>query len=339
MRGNGKKRYLSIIAALWGICLAAGVFAGNEVNAAAGPGGSVFINSENFPDDYFREVVAEHFDGDKNGLLDANEIRNAKELSFANCMQFEPEERSGRQIPVLKRAVGDFTGIEYLTELRVLDYGGEGGAGEATLWKNPKKIKLAKSLDLTKNKKLERLCISTKTEMKAIDVRGLQNLNTISLLGVMQKLEKIRLKENIRLKYVNVCKANYIDHLDFSESPELTQLQVISGGLTTIRLSACKKLKNLTLNCPQLRKLNLKANKKIRWLDLSRCGLKTLNLKGQSKLEYVNVNNNKLRSISFSKKVKLDTLYCSNNPLKKIVLYKKVRDKELGRNTKIVYRH
>lgn len=139
----------------------------------------------------------------------------------------------------------------------------------------------------------------------------------MSLLGVMQKLEKIRLKGNIRLKYVNVWKANYIDHLDFSESPELTQLRVISGGLTAIRLSACKKLKNLTLNCPQLRKLNLKANKKIRWLDLSRCGLKTLNLKGQKKL---------------------DTLHCRNNPLKKIVLHKKVRDKELGRNTKIVYR-
>lgn len=317
MKGNGKKRYLSIIAALWGICLAAGVFAGNEVNAAAVPGGSVFINSENFPDDYFREVVAEHFDRDKNGLLDDDEIRNAKELSFANCMQVEPE-GGDRQIPVLKRAVGDFTGIEYLTELRVLDYGGEGGAGEATLWKNPQKIKLAKSLDVTKNKKLERLCISTKTELEAIDVRGLQNLNTISLLGVMQKLEKIRLKENVCLKYVNIWKANYIDHLDFSESPELTQLRVISGGLTAIRLSACKKLKNLTLNCPQLRKLNLKANKKIRWLDLNRCALKTLNLKGQKKL---------------------DTLHCRSNSLKKIVLYKKVRDKELGRNTKIVYRH
>ena len=62
----------------------------------------IAINSENFPDEVFREYVKTNFDIDKDGFLSENEICSVVEISLN------------------EKDISDLTGIEYFTHLKVL---------------------------------------------------------------------------------------------------------------------------------------------------------------------------------------------------------------------------
>ena len=95
----------------------------------------IAINSENFPDEVFREYIKTNFDIDKDGFLSENEICSVVEISLS------------------EKDVKDLTGIGYFSYLK-------------NLYCCNTKVK---ELDVSKNVSLEHLnCVNTEIKEKYI---------------------------------------------------------------------------------------------------------------------------------------------------------------------------
>ncbi len=69
--------------------------------------GDVQLDAVNFPDEAFRNYIAETYDTDKNGVLSAEEIQKVNEISLTD-----------------RKEIKDVTGISFFPELRGLRVGG-----------------------------------------------------------------------------------------------------------------------------------------------------------------------------------------------------------------------
>ena len=159
----------------------------------------VEISEAHFPDEYFR-VIAVNRDTDQDGYLSPEEIAAVREL-------------------VISDQVEDLKGIEFFTELEMLDYG---------YAENVTKV------DISKNTKLQ----------------------TVHLVGL--KLTELDISQNTELITLR-CYGNRLTTLDVSNNTKLTWLDCQSNNLTALNISHNPKLKVLLCQHNQLKKLNVSA--------------------------------------------------------------------------------
>ncbi len=154
--------------------------------------GDVAINSDNFPDADFREIVASTADKDKNGILSEAEIKATTKLSVGERIyDDENTEDVSEKFKTLK-------GIEHFTELTELwigyvdsfDHREQVGLKDVDLSKNTKLKKLTivanvKKLDLSENKDITELEISSRS-LKTVDITCLKKLEKLSFVDCVR---------------------------------------------------------------------------------------------------------------------------------------------------------
>lgn len=259
----------------------------------------VIINEENFPDENFRNFLIEYYG--QNGVIPDEEISEINTLIL-----------SMRNIENLK-------GIELFTELR-----------ELYCSLNP-----LTSLDISKNKKLEKL-ESDITQLTSLDVSNNTALtflsctfNNLTSLDVSKntaltllscpgnQLTSLDVSHNTVLEELN-CERNQLTTLNVSHNPELVKLECLWNLLTSLDITNNTKLKYFSCEYNQLTTLDLSNNAALTGLYCGNNMLETISLPLNSSLKIFYCRNNRLKTLDISKSALLELLYCENNLLSRI---------------------
>lgn len=212
-----------------------------------------------------------------------------------------------------------------------------------------------KSLDLTKNTKLERiLCqpmINSGNGLESLNVRGLKHLREIEVSG--NKLTTLDLRGLENLELLNIG-GNEISSIEIDNSPNLKKLWMggseitnfdvtrfpeliiyTPGKSTKLDLSRNTKLEQLVISNQQITTLDLSKNPNLYYLNINGCKkLITLDLSNNTKLSNLYINNNGIEGkLDLSNSSELVVLNCSNNELSGIDITKCVNMTKLSCNS------
>lgn len=172
----------------------------------------VLIDSDNFPDDTFRNYVSYYFDSDGNGLLSESEIKSVTKIDVENM------------------GVSSLKGIEYFTELTYLECSGNSLV----------------SVDITKNEKIKYFYADNllrtmgsvrcdKFSDLGIDTSKITNITGGYISGgvIVPESSKITYKYNCGNGFIGTfnIQANYINHtmqnpVEYSNSDHISSCKI-----------------------------------------------------------------------------------------------------------------
>lgn len=245
---------------------------------AAVPEGYIAINEKNFPDENFRDYVAEEWDKNHDKYFSPSEIASAKWISCDN------------------KEISNLKGIEFFTNIWLLE----------CYYNN------LKTIDLSHNKKLSYInCIYNKLE--ELDVSELPLLEKFACDG--NKLQSIDVSENKKLKDFS-CKENSLGTLNVSQNTELERLVCGHNNLTELDVSENKKLKQLWCYENKLSNLDLGNQTELEVLSCGDNPLSVLDVGANTNLEKLFVSNTNLTSLDATNNTALATFNgkdCSYN--------------------------
>ena len=279
----------------------------------------VAIDGNNFPDSVFRKYVSDHFDTNRDGKLNEEEIKNA------TVIELEDDD------------VCDFTGIEYLVWLETLDCDHSGGLVVLDVRKNTN----LKTIDCHDCRTIEQLYVGENDNLdnlwckgnaiKSLDVSGCPNLTLLNCRK--NELDFLNVSGCAKLDYLD-CGTNLLTTIDISTCTALTSLLCGGNNLVSLDVSKCTKLIELgcaensiaSLNvdyCPELEKLTCNDNvltslkvtrcSKLTQIECSGNKLTSLDVSGCPKLGALWCNDNQIVSLDVTKCVDLTLLHCDNN--------------------------
>ena len=244
---------------------------------AAVPEGYIAINEKNFPDENFRDYVAEEWDKNHDKYFSPSEIANAKWISCDN------------------KEISNLKGIEFFTNIWLLE----------CYYNN------LTTIDLSHNKNLSYINCHH-NQLNELDVSGLPLLETFYCGH--NELQSIDVRKNEQLKDFD-CQDNHLDTLDVSQNKELVELGCGSNNLTELDVSENKKLKTLGLYENKLRNLNLGNQTELEWLSCGKNPLSVLDVSANTNLETLLVPETNLTELNVSANTKLKVLNVSNTNL------------------------
>ena len=221
-----------------GIVSESTVFAATDTDAGKDDKtGQVEINSDNFPDDNFRQYLSDTYDKDGDGWIDVAKVT---------------------YIHVWGDKVKSLKGIELLTSLEKLSCAGI----VKELDKDEPTLEGIKEVDLSKNVMLTELeiCQNGLTELDLSNNVNLKKLNCS-----WNKLTSIDLSRNTKLEELD-CFNNKLEVLDVSNNTELTRLQCTFNNIVTLDVSNCPKLTGIVCYKNNIHKLILNDNVKYKYL-------------------------------------------------------------------------
>lgn len=260
----------------------------------------VEINESTFPDDGFRNYVKENYDVNKDGKLNAGEIRAVTKMKIFN------EDYT----------IQSLEGIQYFTDLYDLEVDVKGlkelnVSGMVNL-----KYLYCGDTDLTVLNvsglvNLEFLsCVSN--QLTTLDVRGLVNLK--HLFCEENQLTSLNVSGLVNLEELN-CDDNQLTTLDVSGLENLTSLECNNNQLTELRMNNCPSINVLYCAYNQLTSLDDNVIKQVSKLSCSNNPLTTLDLSNNTALSYLSCSNAQLTGLNVSGLVNLKYLYCNDNQL------------------------
>ena len=273
--------------------------------ARADDAAPVPIDEEHFPDPAFREFVIYKYDGDKDGLLTADDLAK---VTYMDCSNEKSDYiDKGKRLASLK-------GIEYFTSLTDL---------------NCEDNEIVE-LDVSKNTELVELDCSI-NKIKSLDIS--RNAKLEDLIADHNNLEQLYTGSNTAIKMID-CYCNKLTELDLSANTALDELTCYSNKLT--RLALPSSIYKLECQDNQLTSLDLSSRAGIHYVDchdnriasisLDGCGhlstlycynnlLASLNVSNIRELNKLNCSNNRIASLELKGNAGLYELECSNNPL------------------------
>ena len=242
--------------------------------------GEVYINTENFPDDTFRQYISNNFDLDnpKDNVLSMDEINKVKSINVAG-----------------KTDIVNLKGIEYFTALTYLNCSNT-GIKDLNVSNHPNLIYLycyntgIIELNVDNNPDLSYLYCSD-TGIDSLNLTN--NPALIELKCQNTNIKKMDVSNNHDLKSIN-CSYTDIIELNVSNNPALTYLNCSDTGIDSLNIS-----KNFALTI----------------LDCANTGISSLDISHFSALTRLNCSNTKINSLDVSNHPKLTMLDCSNTPL------------------------
>ncbi len=315
---------------------------GTDVSSISNPPTGVVINSENFPDPYFRkwlstytfvkpydQAPAVYCDLDGKGtdhLLTASEIASTTKL----CLNTSA--RGNNMLPYLSNGLTqmtDVTGIEHFTSLKALFLAGTNVttitqlSGHPTLeafitWGYGHKLS---TLDLSGCSSLRYLNFSTNYEGT-----GLANLN-LTGCGALQYLDG---HENL-LSTIDLSGCTNLTRMDLEKSSRLTELDVANN----------KKLQTLSIYGGSLQRIRLREdeNTTLKWIQMregSSYSLKQIiNLDKQKNLLYLGVKGANLGDMDLTPNLNLQHLYLENCQLTSLKVPNSIVILDCLKNTKL----
>lgn len=169
----------------------------------------VAINSANFTDATFRQVISDYFDDNSDGYLSADERSNSF-ISISGYIDVETE------------SISDLKGIEYFTNLSVLRCGGIG----------------LESLDVSALTGLTALSCQGNA-LTSLDLAANTSLQTVNCSD--NALTSLTLPSTNTLTTVH-CYANQLESLDISVVPQMRELRCDQNKLTSLDLTNSSNL-------------------------------------------------------------------------------------------------
>ena len=226
---------------------------------AAVPEGYIAINEKNFPDENFRDYVAEEWDKNQDKYFSPSEIADAKWISCDN------------------KEISNLKGIEFFTNIWLLE----------CYYNN------LTTIDLSNNKKLSYINCHH-NQLKELDVSGLPLLKTFYCGH--NALPSIDVSKNEKLEDFD-CQDNHLDTLDVSQNKELVKLSCGDNNLTELEVSENKKLKELWFYRDNLSNLDLGNQIELEVLSCVGNPLSVLDVSANTKLKKLFVSNTNLTSL------------------------------------------
>ncbi|MBQ3403288.1 MAG: leucine-rich repeat domain-containing protein [Synergistaceae bacterium] len=258
--------------------------------------GDVAIDEANFPDNVVRDTVR-GFDTDNNGVLNAAEIAEAKEVHIGG------------------RSVYNLKGIEYLTALEVLhcednhlstvDVSSNRALVDLSCWNNG-----MTSLNISGCTSLDHLNC-TNNQLTSINVSGNTSLRFLYLDD--NPLTSLNVTGCTSLKSLN-CGNTQLTSINASTCPSLMELNCWGNSqLTSINVAGCTSLMYLNCGGAQLTALDVSTCSALAELECNDNPLATLNISGCTKLIRLNCWNNNLTALDASTCTSLMDLECNDN--------------------------
>lgn len=254
---------------------------------------SALAETISFVDPAFEKIAVTLCDLDGDGKVSRAEALNLETLD------------------VTKMEITDLTGIEWFTNLRIL---------------NCSENSSLKTLDISNNTALEELkCRNCK--ITNLDVSKNVALKILNCYGCNMK--KLDVSNNPLLTSLD-CGYNSITSLDLSHNPEITELfcegysysgtwsETSTNRIRVLNLKGCTKLRNLSCSYQLLASLNLSDCVSLTELDLRKNVLLGLDLSHNTKLSKLDCTNNRIPSLNLSHNASLTTCKISYNPLSTI---------------------
>lgn len=245
---------------------------------AAVPEGYIAINEKNFPDENFRDYVAEEWDKDHDKYFSPSEIANAKWISCDN------------------KEISNLKGIEFFTNIWLLE----------CYYNN------LTTIDLSHNKNLSYINCHH-NQLNELDVSGLPLLETFYCGH--NALPSIDVSKNEKLEDFD-CQDNHLDTLDVSQNKELVKLSCGTNNLTELDVRENKKLKELSCYESKLSNLDLRNQTELEVLKCWKNPLSVLDVSANTKLKTLFVSNTNLTSLDAKNHTALATFggkNCSYN--------------------------
>ncbi|MBO4580217.1 MAG: S-layer homology domain-containing protein [Clostridiales bacterium] len=250
------------------------------------------INSTNFPDAVFRDFVDSKYDVRNDGVLTKDEINAVT------------------QIDVSSKNISSLKGIEYFSEL-------------FSLTANNTKLK---TLDLSKNTKIQIIGCSFNYDLKSINLNNCVSLNSFRCNDC--SLTSLKVDQCNMLREID-CKNNSIKDLDLSGLKYLTDVYCQGCQIETLNVRGCKALVNLDCTGNKITSLDLstaaslvsakasgnqigtfKISKSIRELDLTdNAPLEKLDLTGCTRLRELLCSGTKITGLDISDSPRLMLAY------------------------------
>ena len=245
---------------------------------AAVPEGYIAINEKNFPDENFRDYVAEEWDKNHDKYFSPSEIASAKWISCDN------------------KEISNLKGIEFFTNIWLLE----------CYYNN------LTTIDLSHNKNLSYINCHH-NQLNELDVSGLPLLETFYCGH--NALPSIDVSKNEKLKDFD-CQDNHLDTLDVSQNKELVKLSCGTNNLTELDVRENKKLKELSCYESKLSNLDLRNQTELEVLKCWKNPLSVLDVSANTKLKTLFVSNTNLTSLDAKNHTALATFggkNCSYN--------------------------
>ena len=245
---------------------------------AAVPEGYIAINEKNFPDENFRDYVAEEWDKNHDKYFSPSEIADAKWISCDN------------------KEISNLKGIEFFTNIWLLE----------CYYNN------LTTIDLSHNKNLSYINCHH-NQLNELDVSGLPLLETFYCGH--NALPSIDVSKNEKLEDFD-CQDNHLDTLDVSQNKELVKLSCGTNNLTELDVRENKKLKELSCYESKLSNLDLRNQTELEVLKCWKNPLSVLDVSANTKLKTLFVSNTNLTSLDAKNHTALATFggkNCSYN--------------------------
>ena len=245
---------------------------------AAVPEGYIAINEKNFPDENFRDYVAEEWDKNHDKYFSPSEIASAKWISCDN------------------KGISNLKGIEFFTNIWLLE----------CYYNN------LTTIDLSHNKNLSYINCHH-NQLNELDVSGLPLLETFYCGH--NALPSIDVSKNEKLEDFD-CQDNHLDTLDVSQNKELVKLSCGTNNLTELDVRENKKLKELSCYESKLSNLDLRNQTELEVLKCWKNPLSVLDVSANTKLKTLFVSNTNLTSLDAKNHTALATFggkNCSYN--------------------------
>lgn len=191
----------------------------------------------------------------------------------------------------------DLKGIEYFTELEILNVGNDHTIKEIDLSNNHKIVELNGNLN-----NLTKLNLNGCSKLTEIDVWGGHCLEEIDLTGCSS--------------LNTLCVAsNNLTELDISDCVNLTSLQCNGNSLTSLDVSNCTKLERLGLDGNSVTSIDVSNCKDLIMFDCSNNQINNLDVSNNRKLESLDFGSNNIKEIDLSNNPNLTSIWCASNPL------------------------
>ena len=265
--------------------------AGNSAtsNAATLTIGELVIDAHVFPDEAFRNYIAENVDSDESGTLSADEILGRTWLRVYDHVEMYGYAGIG---------AADLKGVEIFANLEELVCSGN----------------LLTKLDLSRNKELTWLeCKGNR--LTSLDLSGFTQLTYLNCSDNL--LTSLNIGDCTQLAALS-CEGNRLTSLDVSAFTKMEILYCSNNQLTSLNVSNCTSLKILDCRGNRLTSLDLSYDGKMSQVDCSYNQLTSLNVAGLEELHTLKCNSNLLKSLSLSGCSGVQEVYCQDNQLESL---------------------
>ena len=260
----------------------------------------VSLNETNFPNATFREFVERKCDVDGDKLLTPAELGKVEDINFS-----KPDKNNSDQTYAddKYRQIDNFKGIEYFTNLRGVNIGGNtavtsidlSGCTKLTDFVGANCPKLEKAV-LPEGVKEVYIYISG---LKEFDAAKYPKLEILKIFNT--QVTSIDVSKNPNLKELDLSDDKLTSGIDVTNCPELTYLNVNRTGISKLDVSKNTKLEKLYISVNDgIELVGLDKLSSLLSLEADHCGLTKIDVSKNTNLEFLKIGSNSIAAIDLT---------------------------------------